>query len=93
MTRLAITASVIILGYAASAQAEQSKALTYADFEAAVPHVDLENCPAAMAAATIFCRATIQHEEIHVFAFSEEGDQPLVGFHSFAAEGLESLLN
>lgn len=67
-------------------------ALTYDQFEVAVPHMDLETCPGSMAADGVFCRATFNHDEIHVFAFHEGGDVPFVGFETFPADGLSSLL-
>lgn len=65
---------------------------TYETFEAAVAHIDLENCPEALPQQESFCRAAIHNEEIHVFAFSLDGDSPMIGFASFSAEGLEPLL-
>lgn len=67
--------------------------LTYEQFEVAVPHMDLEACPQSLAQPETFCRATLQHEEIHVFVFSETNDSPMVGFASFSADKLGSLLN
>ncbi|QYX58334.1 hypothetical protein K1T73_08250 [Roseovarius sp. SCSIO 43702] len=67
-------------------------ALTYDQFEVAVPHLDLETCPDALAAEDVFCRATLNHDEIHVFVFERGGDNALVGFGSFPAEGLDALL-
>ena len=66
--------------------------LTYEQFEASVPHMDLEACPDTLAQPDTFCRATLQHEEIHVFVFSENDDSPMVGFASFSAEGIGELL-
>ena len=66
--------------------------LNYEQFEAAVPHVDLEQCPEDLLQEGTFCRATLNHEEIHVFVFSEDGDSPLVGFASFPADSLASVL-
>lgn len=92
--RLLITCTAIALGmFVNSAQADESKPLTYEMFEAAVPHIDLETCPADLAQQDTFCRASIHHEEIHVFAFSLEGDSPMVGFKSYEATGVETLLN
>lgn len=101
----ALITSVACLGFAASGQAgdqvsdqtsntAQAPALpfTYETFEAAVPHIDLENCPPALPQVDSFCRASIRNEDIHVFAFSLQGDSPMVGFASFSAEGLETLL-
>ena len=67
--------------------------LAYADFEAAVPHVDLADCPAALAAEAVFCRATLAGDAVHVFVFSEADDLPLVGFASFGADALAAALD
>ena len=37
-------------------------------------------------------RSSLTDDEIHVFAFDENGDVPIVGFASFPAEGLDALL-
>lgn len=67
--------------------------LSYQMFEAAVLHVDLELCPADLAGEGRFCRAAMLHDEIHVFAFSEEGDQPMVGFRSWPVDRIAAQLN
>ena len=46
----------------------------YADFEAAVQHLDLDACPAGLVEMPAFCRVTLGHDSVHVFAFAEEGD-------------------
>jgi len=66
--------------------------LTYERFEAAVPHIDLESCPDSLPQQGSFCRASLNHSEIHVFAFSEADDSPLIGFASFPADRLGPLL-
>ena len=73
------------------ASAQDAIPLTYEVFETAVPHVDLEACPTAMEAEGVFCRATLNHEQIHVFAFAETGDRPLVGAATFDADLLGAL--
>ena len=73
--------------------ADDAAPLTYAQFEAAVPHLDLERCPSSMAQAGMFCRATLRHDEIHVFSFREDGEQPMTGFKSFPAERVAALLD
>ena len=78
--------------FAAFADTPSGFALTYEAFEAAVPHLDLETCPGALAAEDRFCRITIGHDALHVFAFSYAGDSPLVGFQSWPSENLGSLL-
>lgn len=51
--------------------------LNYQTFEATVDHGDLAECPRALAAEGRFCRAVLHGESIHVFAFAEDGEQPL----------------
>ncbi|MDO5631091.1 MAG: hypothetical protein Q4G22_04560 [Paracoccus sp. (in: a-proteobacteria)] len=53
--------------------------MTYMDFEPAVTHADLAECPPAIAQPGQFCRVTLSGESLHVFIFSEDGDQPLQG--------------
>ena len=62
-----------------------AQTMTYEIFEAAVPHVDLEDCPAAVAGDDRFCRMAMLNEQLHVFAFAESGDQPMVAFRSWDA--------
>lgn len=51
--------------------------MTYMTFEASVNHADLPECPKALAQEGRFCRAVLNGDSLHVFAFSEDGDQPL----------------
>ena len=81
-----------ILSATSTLAAETSTPLTYEVFEAAVSHSDLEECPDNLRQAGTFCRATLHHDEIHVFAFSEEGDSRLVGFASYALESFAARL-
>ena len=53
-------------------------AMTYEIFEATVEHGDMPNCPKALAAEGRFCRVVLQNDMLHVFAFSEDGDQPML---------------
>ena len=55
----------------------------YSDFEAAVPHLDLDACPAGLAEGPAFCRVTLGHDSVHVFAFEEEDDQPFLAMRSY----------
>lgn len=88
------TAAAITLGFGTVADAGTNAApLTYDIFEASIPHMDLETCPIALQTENVFCRATLHHEELHVFVFSFDGDSPMVGFQTFPAEGIETLLN
>ncbi len=83
----------VIALFAAPSFAEQQLPLTYDVFETAIPHVDLEKCPAELPQSDSFCRATLKHDEIHVFAFSENGDNAMVGFATFPFAPLASQLN
>ena len=47
-------------------------ALSYETFETAVPHTDLEECPASMQVEDAFCRASVVAEVATIFAFSYE---------------------
>ena len=73
------------------ASAQDAVPLTYDAFEFAVPHVDLDACPDSLAADGVFCRATLNLDQVHVFAFAEAGDQPMVGVESFDADLLAAL--
>jgi hypothetical protein len=69
---------------AAPALAQQPACpLPYKVFETAVPHLDVETCPASVDGKGAFCRVTLGHDAIHVFAFAENGDQCLRSVTSF----------
>ena len=51
--------------------------MTYEMFEKTVDHGDLPECPKALAREGRFCRIVLHADAIHVFAFSEDLDQPL----------------
>lgn len=51
--------------------------MNYETFEATVDHADLPECPKALAQEGRFCRLVLHGEALHVFAFSEDFDQPL----------------
>ena len=91
---LALSAALAVLGATplAAAQDETPMPLTYAVFEEAIAHGDLSRCPDALAGPDRFCRVTIGHDAIHVFAFTFAGDSPLVGHAAFDAELLDEVL-
>lgn len=62
--------------------------LTYAAFEASIPHADLADCPEALAGADRFCRMTLNAETITVWVFGMEGDQPLIAAQTYDIEEL-----
>ena len=67
---------VIALAIAGAGQAfadsHGSCPLTYETFEFAVPHSDLEKCPAGMGVEKAFCRVSVVAEVATVFAFDEQ---------------------
>ncbi|MDO5705575.1 MAG: hypothetical protein Q4G49_10970 [Paracoccus sp. (in: a-proteobacteria)] len=62
--------------------------MTYMAFEPAVTHADLAECPPAIAKDGHFCRVTLSGESLHVFIFSEEGDQPLQGVVEYPLDSI-----
>lgn len=86
-------ALIACLAAAPAVAAEAPLPMTYGLFETAIAHTDLDSCPAQLAKEDAFCRATLRHDEIHVFAFSREGDNPLVGFASYSFDDLAAHLN
>lgn len=74
------------LAFATPALAQQAACpLPYKVFETAVPHLDVETCPASVDGKGAFCRVTLGHDAMHVFAFAESGDQCLRSVTSFEA--------
>jgi len=61
-------------------------AVDYTLFETAIPHVDLEACPASMGFGTddhVFCRASAGGDMLTVYAFDEGGFQCLRALRSY----------
>ncbi|KIC26544.1 MULTISPECIES: hypothetical protein [unclassified Leisingera] len=81
-------ALIACLAAAPAVAAETAMSMTYGLFETAIAHTDLDSCPAQLAKPDTFCRATLRHDEIHVFAFSRDGESPLVGFASYSFDEL-----
>lgn len=77
-------ALALALALALPAAADEAPCpMTYAQYEFAVPHLDLEDCPAALAGEDRFCRASVAGDRLHVFAFAEDGAQCLLAMESF----------
>ncbi len=57
--------------------------MTYVNFQAAIPHIDLEPCPAELAGKDRFCRASITGDQVHVYAFDFDGDKCLLAMKSY----------
>lgn len=74
-------------------EAPPAMPFTYEMFEASVPHVDIAVCPVDLAAEGRFCRVALFNDAFNIFIFSEEGEQPLVGFHSYDAELMTGLFD
>ncbi|MCU9850422.1 hypothetical protein OEZ60_20775 [Defluviimonas sp. WL0024] len=87
MNKLAVACAAALFGTAATAQ--DSAQFTYEMFETAVGHVNLAECPAALAGEGRFCRVTMHNDAFHVFAFSEAGEQPMVGLKTWFEDELE----
>lgn len=56
---------------------------SYADFEASVPHIDLDACPEGLAEGDVFCRVTLNNDALHIYVFEVAGEQPFVSVHSY----------
>lgn len=61
-------------------------AMTYDVFEMVVPHIDLPECPEAVARDGTFCRLTLAEDELNLVVFSEEGDMPMIDYRQVDLE-------
>lgn len=95
MPRLAVIAMIAApaMALAETPLAETPLAFTYADFEASVPHVDLAVCPVPLDGPERFCRLTTHADQLNVFVFSENDDQPLIAFRSWPGDLLVGLMD
>ncbi|MEO1140222.1 MAG: hypothetical protein AAFW87_12275 [Pseudomonadota bacterium] len=91
-TKLLSLLSASCLALPAWAETPEAIMLSYEQFELAIPHIDLEDCPSSIEATDVFCRATMANNEIHVFAFSNAGDSPLQELNSFPVEEIAEML-
>jgi hypothetical protein len=83
MLKRATMALCIMAAAAGAANAQGACPLTYAVFEFAVPHLDLQSCPADLARKDAFCRASAGNDAVHVFVFAEKGEQCLLAAKSY----------
>lgn len=88
---LALAGLILAPGLARAGDAPMP--FTYLDFEASVPHIDLAVCPEPLDGPGRFCRLTTHADQLNVFVFSEEGDQPLIGFRSWPSDLLAGLMD
>lgn len=84
MLKPVLIALGLIAFAATQAGAQTQCALTYPIFEGAIPHLDLEKCPADLARAGAFCRVTTANDQVHVFVFEEKGKQCLLAVKSYS---------
>lgn len=78
---------VVLAMFAATpAFAQAACPLPYAAFEAAVPHTDLERCPASVQQHNGLCRVVINQGQLHLFVFAEDGDQCLMSVRTLTQE-------
>lgn len=74
----------VIAAATSPAPAQNTCPLTYSVFEFAVPHLDLEKCPADLARAGAFCRVSTANDAVHVFVFADKGEQCLLSVKSYS---------
>mgnify|MGYP001817225435 FL=1 len=67
--------------------------MTYAQFEAAVPHIDVEECPEHALGQPAFCRASAGGDLVHVFFFDTKGEQCLLKLQSYGEDAFELQIN
>jgi len=79
---IATAAAFTVTAAGAMADTEQCP-FNYATFEATVPHIDVHECPDLGLGENIFCRASAAFDQIHVFAFSQDGAQCLLKVQSY----------
>jgi hypothetical protein len=82
------TALVAAATLAAGAARADECTMSYALFEATVPHVDLTECPAALARDGAFCRLALGAEEALVFVF-DDTSSCLVATKSFDEDAFQ----
>ncbi len=83
MPNTAPLAALLSAVLALPAWAQGPGSYSYADFEASVPHIDMEVCPAGLAEGDVFCRITMNNDALHVYVFEAGGDRRFVAVHSF----------
>ncbi|WP_415183300.1 hypothetical protein [Phaeovulum sp.] len=90
---LALALPLLALASTATAEGDSPLPMTYAMFEAGVPHIDMALCPEPLDGPDRFCRLTVANDQINVFVFTTEGDSPMVAFQSWSADLFAGLLD
>jgi hypothetical protein len=75
--------ALALAALAAPAASQTQCPLTYNDFELAIPHLDLEQCPKALAKPGVFCRVTTANDSVHVFVFEDKDKRCLLSMKSY----------
>ncbi|WP_374421853.1 hypothetical protein [Paracoccus sp. (in: a-proteobacteria)] len=91
-----MTRTICLLALCASPAIAQDTAplpMNYEIFEAAVPHIDMSDCPPDLAAEGRFCRLVLLNDQLQIFGFSEEGEQPMVAYRAMPSKVLAKVLN
>jgi len=57
--------------------------MSYETFEAAIAHVELDECPDPKLRDQAFCRTSLGRGALHVFYFNLDGDQCLLKVVSY----------
>lgn len=84
MTLFKLIVSLVVVAFMGSSAAFASPCpMSYGNFQVAIPHVDVEICPAELAGKERFCRASISMDQVHVYAFDGEGDKCLLAMKSY----------
>jgi hypothetical protein len=92
-TLLGLATAAALAAPPAAASEPAALPFSYEMFEASVPHTDLATCPVDLAAPGVFCRVALFNDAFHIFLFSEEGEQPLVGFKTYDSDLLTGLFD
>ncbi len=85
----AITAFAAAMMSAATLSHAAGCPMTYAQFEAAIAHVDVKECPKNDLGKKAFCRASAGGDFVHVFFFDEAGDQCLLKLQSYGEDAFK----
>jgi hypothetical protein len=78
-----LTLALGLTAIALPALAQGQCPLTYNDFELAIPHLDLEQCPKDLAKPGVFCRVTTANDSVHVFVFEAKDKRCLLSMKSY----------
>ncbi|MEM7499856.1 MAG: hypothetical protein AAF371_17930 [Pseudomonadota bacterium] len=81
-----------LFGWAASGQDATPCPMTNAQFDLAIPHLDIATCPAPLNGEDQSCRAPTSDDQGHVLAFEAEGEQCVIAMTSLDEHGFQLML-